>query len=131
MTTNYQKLKDAQRQLGGKLWTKNGKCRLYVDNFGYNTKKSQTSVYLYILDGNIKVEVFLDCPTQHWNWVKTERERIITNVKLQIKNLKHLKSKPVKFIPCSEARQTFSYTRTNKSSAMTPLYEVIPNKPKQ
>ena len=129
--TNYRKLREIEEQIGGKLWTKNGICRLYIDNFGYNTKKSQTSVYLHIVAGKVKVEVFLDCPTQHWNWIKAERKRILTKVNRQVKNLKPFTKERVKFIPCNEATQTFSYTRTDLKSSFTPLYDIIKTKPKK
>lgn len=67
-------------ELGGKIWSKNGVTRIYIDR-GFNTKKMSTSSYLEILgNSEIKVSVFIECPNQPFAWIKKQEEEVINNV---------------------------------------------------
>ena len=60
----------------GKVWNGNGQERIYFNQFGYNTKKMTTKAYCYIVDGEIKVSVFVDCPSQPMSWCLKESNRV-------------------------------------------------------
>lgn len=63
-------------ELNGKLWIKGDMKRIYLD-CGHNTKKMSTKVYVYQTPtGKFDVSCYIDCPSQSWNWIKAENERI-------------------------------------------------------
>ena len=62
-------------KLNGKIWEKGNLKRLYLNNVGYNTKKMKTTAYVYVNEaGSFDVSVYIDCPSQHPSWIKSERE---------------------------------------------------------
>jgi len=71
-------------KLGGKLWIKEDKKRIYLD-CGYNTKKMSTKTYVYHReDGTYGVSCYIDCPSQPFAWIKSQQEEIIKNVEEDI-----------------------------------------------
>jgi hypothetical protein len=70
-------LQEIASHFGCKVWKDS---RIYLPQFGYKTKKMQTSVYLYIQDGEIKVSAFIDCPSQPYAWITSQKEQVIQRV---------------------------------------------------
>jgi hypothetical protein len=71
-------------KIEGKLWTKGDLKRIYVDA-GYNTKKMTTKTYIYQReDGSFGVSCNIDCPSQAWQWIKSQQDEIIEGVTTQI-----------------------------------------------
>lgn len=72
MTTN-RTLQEIAEHFGTKVWKES---RVYLPQFGYKTKKMNTTVYLYIVDGEVKVSVFIECPSQPYAWIQSEKKRV-------------------------------------------------------
>lgn len=73
-------------KIEGKLWTKGDMKRIYVDA-GYNTKKMSTKTYIYQReDGSFGVSCNIDCPSQAWQWIKSQQDEVIEGVERQIAN---------------------------------------------
>lgn len=67
-------------KLGGKLWEKGDLKRIYLDR-GYNTKKMSTKTYVYQReDGTFGVSCYIDCPSQDFNWIKSQQNEVIEGV---------------------------------------------------
>lgn len=59
-------------KLNGKLWVKGELKRIYLDE-GWNTKKISTKTYVWQdEEGNFKVSCHVDCPSQPWQWHKSQ-----------------------------------------------------------
>jgi len=73
-------LQELAEKLNGKYWEKGDKKRVYLDR-GHNTKKMKTATYVCQLDnGEFKVCCYIDCPSQDWNWIKSQQQQIIDSV---------------------------------------------------
>ena len=71
-------------RLQGKLWVKGDLKRIYLDE-GYNTKKMTTKTYVYQReDGTYGVSCNIDCPSQAWQWIKSQQDEIIESVNTKI-----------------------------------------------
>lgn len=67
-------------KLGGKLWIKGDMKRIYLDR-GYNTKKMSTKTYVFHREnGTFGVSCYIECPSQDFNWIKSQQEEVINNV---------------------------------------------------
>ena len=73
-------------KLNGKIWTKGDLKRIYLDR-GYNTKKMSTKTYVEEVDGEFVVKCFIECPSQAWNWIKSQQEEVIESVEKDIENI--------------------------------------------
>ena len=81
MATTIEQLAE---RLGGNLWIKEDKKRIYLDR-GYNTKKMSTKTYVYQReDGTFGVSCFIECPSQSYQWIKSQQEEVIENVMADI-----------------------------------------------
>lgn len=70
-------------KLNGKIWTKGDLKRIYLDA-GYNTKKMSTKTYVEESNGQYVVKCFIECPSQGWNWIKSQQDEVIKSVENQI-----------------------------------------------
>lgn len=62
-------------KLNGKIWEKGNLKRLYVSHLGDNTKKMKTNAYIYVNEaGSFEVSVYIDCPSQSFNWIKSQQQ---------------------------------------------------------
>jgi hypothetical protein len=66
-------------KLGGNLWNKGDLKRIYLDR-GHNTKKMSTKTYVYEKDGEFKVSCYIECPSQDYNWIKSQQQQVIDDV---------------------------------------------------
>lgn len=83
-------------KLNGKLWQKENLKRIYIDA-GYNTKKMSTKTYVYEKDGEFKVSVYIDCPSQPYEWIKSQQDKIIEGVNESINDIIDRVEKPDKY----------------------------------
>jgi len=67
-------------KINGKLWIKGDMKRIYLDE-GYNTKKMSTKTYIFQRDDNtFGVNCYIECPSQPYQWIKSQQDEIIANV---------------------------------------------------
>jgi len=77
-------IEDLAVKLNGEMWTKGDLKRIYLDR-GYNTKKMSTKTYVEeTSEGNFNVKCFVECPSQDYNWCKSQAEIVIENVDQEI-----------------------------------------------
>lgn len=62
------------------VWSKNGN-RLYLNGFGYNTKKCKQSVYIDL--DTYEVKCFTECSSQDYNWIKSQNAKVTGNIRLR------------------------------------------------
>lgn len=80
-------LDQLNEKLNGKIWEKAGKKRIYLDK-GHNTKKMKTTTYVEQNEnGEFVVKCFIDCPSQNWNWIKSQQEKVIEGVEEDIETI--------------------------------------------
>lgn len=75
-------------KLGGRVWRKYGKERIYLRR-GHTTRKMSTSTFVY-WDDTAKewtVKCKIVCPSQSANWIKSQEKEIIDSVKEEIKEI--------------------------------------------
>jgi hypothetical protein len=74
-------------KLNGKLWVKGDLKRIYLDE-GYNTKKMSTKTYVYVdKNGDYKVSCNIDCPSQSYQWIESQEEKVVEEVTTRIENI--------------------------------------------
>lgn len=79
-------LQELATKLNGKLWSKDGKERIYIDR-GYNTKKMSTKTYVEVRNDEFVVRCFIDCPAQNDNWIESQQDEVIENVETEISEI--------------------------------------------
>ena len=73
-------------RLGRKVWEINGLKRIYI-NDGYNTEKMSTTTFIWKDEsGEFKVNCYIECPSQPWNWIKSQKEIVISNVEEEVRH---------------------------------------------
>ena len=83
-TTPKITIEDLSVKLNGKMWTKGDLKRIYLDR-GYNTKKMSTKTYVEeTASGNFDVKCFVECPSQDYNWCKSQANQVIESVDKEI-----------------------------------------------
>lgn len=71
-------------KLNGTMWTKGDLKRIYLDK-GFNTKKMSTKTYVEeTSEGNFNVKCFVECPSQDYNWCKSQANQVIESVDKEI-----------------------------------------------
>lgn len=78
-------LEQLNEKLNGKIWEKGDKKRIYLDR-GHNTKKMKTSTYVEVCRESFVVKCFITCPSQDWNWIKSQQDQVIERVYDEIAN---------------------------------------------
>lgn len=62
-------------KMGLKLWEKGSVKRIYLNDVGYNTRQVTTKAFIFQHEnGEYKVSVAVDCPTQPYEWVMSQEE---------------------------------------------------------
>ena len=71
-------------RLGYKVWEKGNLKRIYV-NAGYNTRKMSTNTFIWQDEnGDFKVSCHIECPSQPWNWIISQKEKVVRDVEHDI-----------------------------------------------
>jgi hypothetical protein len=77
-------LQQIAEELDGNFWEAGNKKRVYLSK-GYNTKKMTTKTYIYEKeDGTFGISVYIDCPSQDYNWIKSQKEKIEKEVEQEL-----------------------------------------------
>ncbi len=71
-------------KLNGKVWVKGDLKRIYL-NRGYNTKKMSTKTHIEEVNEEFVVKCFVECPSQDYNWCKSQANQVIEQVNEEIK----------------------------------------------
>jgi hypothetical protein len=79
-------LEQLSEKLNGKYWEKGGLKRVYL-TCGYNTKKMSTKVYVEQINLEFVVKCFVECPSQDYNWCKSQADMVIKDVQQEIKEV--------------------------------------------
>jgi hypothetical protein len=67
------------------VWLKGDMKRIYINDAGWNTKKMSTKAYIWQdKNGNFKVSVNIDCPSQHDNWLESQEEKIRESIETML-----------------------------------------------
>lgn len=80
-------IENLAEQLGGNLWIKGDLKRIYLNEAGYNTKKMSTKVYVYEKNGEFRVSVNIDCPSQHSNWIEAQENELTERIERKIEEI--------------------------------------------
>lgn len=73
-------LEQLAEKLNGNLWEKGNLKRVYLDR-GYNTKKMSTTTFVWQDENGIfRVSCKVDCPSQGWNWIKSQEDKVKESV---------------------------------------------------
>ena len=68
-------------KMNAKVWEKGNIRRIYLNNAGYNTKKMRTTTFIWQNeDGQFLVSCRIDCPSQPWEWCKSQEDIVKRNV---------------------------------------------------
>lgn len=71
-------------KLGKQVWVKGDLKRIYLNDAGWNTKKMSTKTFVYEKDGDFRVSVNIDCPSQPEQWIESQerevRESVLSNI---------------------------------------------------
>lgn len=71
-------IEDLAEKLNGKLWKKGDLKRIYLNDYGYNTKKMSTKTFVYAKeDGTFGISCKIDCPSQSYNWIESQENDVI------------------------------------------------------
>ncbi|MFT4061078.1 MAG: hypothetical protein QM642_01830 [Edaphocola sp.] len=71
-------------KLNGNLWIKGDLKRIYLDE-GHNTKKMTTKTFVWQDEnGAFKVSCKVECPSQPWEWCKSQEDKVTAYVENQI-----------------------------------------------
>jgi len=77
-------LQQIAEKLDANYWEAGNKKRVYLSK-GYNTKKMTTKTYIYEKeDGTFGISVYIDCPSQDYNWIKSQKEKIEKEVEQEL-----------------------------------------------
>lgn len=73
--------------LGGRVWRKHGKERIYLRR-GHASRKMSTSTFVYWdeEEKEYAVQCYIYCPSQSRNWIKSQQDLIISEVKKEIED---------------------------------------------
>jgi hypothetical protein len=73
-------LYELAERLGYKVWEKDDLKRIYV-NEGYNTQKTSTTTFIWQDENDeFKVNCYIECPSQPWNWIRSQKEKVLERV---------------------------------------------------
>jgi hypothetical protein len=88
MTTNNVTIEQLAQELGKTVWSKGDLKRIYLNDAGYNTKKMSTKAFIYEKDGEFRVSVSIDCPSQPDQWIESQenevRQSILKNIEVVV-----------------------------------------------
>lgn len=86
MATEFGLIELAER-IGGNYWEKGELKRIYLDE-GHNTKKMSTKTYVYEKEnGSFAVSCKVDCPSQPWQWCKSQEDEVKEKVEERIEQV--------------------------------------------
>jgi hypothetical protein len=75
-------------KLKGKIWIKGDLKRVYLNEYGYNTKKMSTKAYIFEKDGEFIPVVNIECDSQTYQWIKSQKDEVKNRIEKEIENIK-------------------------------------------
>jgi hypothetical protein len=73
--------------LGKTVWTKGDLKRIYMNDSGWNTKKMSTKTFIFQAEnGDFKVSCKVECPSQPWQWCKSQEDEVKESMYKKIDN---------------------------------------------
>lgn len=92
-------------KLNKTVWVRGDLKRIYL-NEGFNTKKMSTKTYIYEKDGDFHVSCNIECPSQPWQWIKSQQDEVKESVYQNIEfALKRIEAKLIDFKIIESDRQ--------------------------
>lgn len=67
-------------RLGKNVWESGDIKRIYIDDAGYNTRKTSTVVFIWQDGDTFKVSCYIECPSQSCAWIISQKRIIIDKV---------------------------------------------------
>ena len=75
-------------KLGKSVWSKGDLKRIYLNDVGYNTKKMSTKAFIFQDENkDFKVSCYIDCPSQPYQWIKSQEEEVKEGIYNDIKKV--------------------------------------------
>lgn len=108
-------------KLNGKLWVKGDLKRIYLER-GYNTKKMSTKTWVEQQGDSFVVKCFVECPSQPWQWCKSQQEEVVESVENQIENL--IKQQNLELVSFEINKETFDYNVVVKDFVTNQTFEI-------
>jgi len=68
------------------VWVKGDLKRIYLNNEGFNTKKMSTKTYIFEKDGEFIVSCNLECPSQPYQWIKSQEDEVKESIYSKIES---------------------------------------------
>jgi len=68
------------------VWVKGDLKRIYLNDEGYNTKKMSTKTFIFEKDGEFIVSCHIECPSQPYQWIKSQEEEVKEGVYSKIED---------------------------------------------
>lgn len=64
-------------KMNANVWEKGNLKRIYLNDEGYNTKKMSTKTFVWQDEaGDFKVSVRIECPSQPFQWIKSQEQEV-------------------------------------------------------
>jgi hypothetical protein len=108
-------------KLNGKVWIKGDLKRIYLDR-GHNTKKMSTKTWVEQQVDSFVVKCFVECPSQPWQWCKSQQEEVIESVENQIENI--INQSNLELISFNINKETFDYVLVIKELSSDEIIEI-------
>lgn len=86
METKNVTLEQLATRFNTSVWSKGDFKRIYLNDAGYNTKKMTTKTFVYEQDGEFKVSCRIECPSQPYQWIKSQEEEVKQGVYSKIED---------------------------------------------
>lgn len=64
-------------RLGKRVWESGIIKRIYINDVGYNTRKTSTVVFIWQDGDTFKVSCYIECPSQSYTWINSQKRIII------------------------------------------------------
>lgn len=80
MKTQNVTLEQLSERFGKTVWSKGDLKRIYLNDEGYNTKKMSTKTFIFEKDGEFMVSCHIECPSQPYQWIKSQEEDVRNTV---------------------------------------------------
>lgn len=76
MKTNNVTIEKLAEKFNASVWSKCDLKRIYLNDKGYNTKKMSTKTFIFEKDGEFIVSCRIECPSQHYQWIQSQEEKV-------------------------------------------------------
>lgn len=87
MNTRNVTIEQLAERFNQTVWVKGDLKRIYLNDEGYNTKKMSTKTFVWQDEnGNFIVSCKVECPSQPWQWCKSQEQEVKDTVLSKIDN---------------------------------------------